>query len=272
MPVSLNDKVAIVTGGGGGIGGETALLLAERGACVAVVDIIEDNAERIVDQIRHAGGSAAAYCADIAQENGVKAMVAAAVRHFGGLDILVNNAALTAPDDIGPDMEVGIADMPTALWDRTMAVNLRGTMLCSKYAIAQMMARGGGSIVNLSSIGGLQARPTLSAYGVSKAAVNMLTQYIATGYGRMGIRCNAVAPGFTTTETGLVSLSDEDRRLRERHTVLGRFGEPRDVANMIAFLASDESRVITGQIVAVDAGVTIHLPWYADQLERGGIN
>ena len=272
MPVSLSNKVAIVTGGGGGIGGDTARLLAKCGAAVAVVDIIEDNAARVADEIRQAGGTAAAYRADLAQEEDVEAMVSAAARQFGRLDILVNNAALTAPGDIGPDMEVGIADMPTALWDRTMAVNLRGTMLCSKYAIAHMVKGGGGSIVNLSSIGGLQARPTLSAYGVSKAAVNMLTQYIATGYGRMGIRCNAVAPGFTVTETGLISLSDEDRRLRKRHTVLGRFGEPRDVANMIAFLASDEARVITGQVIAVDAGVTIHLPWYADQLERGGIN
>lgn len=272
MPVVLSNKVAIVTGGGGGIGGATARLLAECGAAVAVVDIVQDNADHVVREIEEAGGSAAAFRADIAHEDQVEAVVEAVTSRFGGLDILVNNAALTAADDIRPDMEVGIADMPIAVWDRTMAVNLRGTMLCSKHAIPQMIKRGGGSIVNLSSIGGLQARPTLSAYGVSKAAVNMLTQYIATGYGRDGIRCNAVAPGFTTTETGLIGLSDEDRRVRARHTVLGRFGEPRDVANMIAFLASDEARVITGQIVAVDAGVTIHLPWYADQLERGGTN
>lgn len=272
MPVILNDKVAIVTGGGGGIGGATARLLAQCGASVAVVDIVEDNARGVVDDIEAAGGTAAAYCADIAHEEQIEAMVEAVSSRFGGLDILVNNAAQTAQDDIRPDMEVGIADMSAAVWDRTMTVNLRGTMLCSKHAIPHMIRRGGGSIINLSSIGGLQARPTLSAYGVSKAAVNMLTQYIATGYGRDGIRCNAVAPGFTVTETGLIGLSDEDRRVRSRHTVLGRFGEPRDVADMIAFLASDEARIITGQIVAVDAGVTIHLPWYADQLERGGIN
>lgn len=272
MPVILNGKVAIVTGGGGGIGGATARRLAQCGAHVAVVDIIEDNAIRVAEEIADAGGRAAPFRADIADEEDIRAMIAGAVAHFGGLDILVNNAALTSPDDIGPDMAVGIADMPAAVWDRTMDVNLRGTMLCSKHAIPRMIERGGGTIVNLSSIGGLLARPTLAAYGVSKAAVNMLTQYIATGYGRDGIRCNAVAPGFTTTENGLVGLSDEDRRLRSRHTVLGRFGEPLDVANMIAFLASDEARVITGQVIAVDAGVTIHLPWYADQLDRGGTN
>lgn len=272
MPVVLGNKVAIVTGGGGGIGGVTSRLLAECGAAVAVIDIVMDSAERVVCEIQNAGGVAAAFRVDIADEDQVEAMVTEVVSRFGGLDVLVNNAALTAPDDIKPDMEVGIAEMSTAVWDRTMAVNLRGTMVCSKHAIPRMKGRGGGSIVNVSSIGGLQARPTLSAYGVSKAAVNMLSQYVATGYGRDGIRCNAVAPGFTPTETGLAGLSEEDRRVRARHTVLGRFGEPRDVANLIAFLASDEARAITGQIIAADAGVTIHLPWYADQLLRGGIN
>lgn len=272
MPVTLTDKIAIVTGGGGGIGGATARLLARCGARVAIVDIVHDNAREVVRDIEAEGGTAEFYCADIAHEDQIEAMVAAVSAQFGGVDILVNNAALTAKGDIAPDMEMGIADMSAAVWDKTMTVNLRGPMLCSKYAIPHMIRRGGGSIVNLSSIGGLQARPTLSAYGVSKAAVNMLSQYIATGYGRVGIRCNAVAPGFTVTETGLKGLSDEDRRVRARHTVLGRFGEPSDVAEMIAFLASDEARVITGQVIAVDAGVTIHLPWYADQLDRNGSN
>ncbi|MFQ3894807.1 SDR family NAD(P)-dependent oxidoreductase [Sphingobium sp. R-7] len=272
MPVILDRKIAVVTGGGGGIGGATARLLAKCGAAVAVVDIVRERADSVAQDIEAGGGRARAYQVDIADESQIQTMMSSVKHDFGGIDILVNNAALTAPDDIRPDMEVGIAEMSTAIWDRTMNVNVRGTMLCSKHAIPEMVARGGGAIVNLSSIGGLQARPTLAAYGISKAAINMLTQYIATGYGRQGVRCNTVAPGFTVTETGLVGLSDEDRAVRSRHTVLGRFGEPDDVANMIAFLVSDEARVITGQLVAVDAGVTIHLPWYADQLDRGGTN
>lgn len=272
MQAGVQDKIAIVTGGGGGIGGATAAHLAASGAQVAVVDLDLAKADSVAAEIRAVGGDAHGFAVDVAEEAQIEAMTAAVTARFGGVDILVNCAALTAFSHMQRDMECGIADMPADLWDLTMTVNLRGPMLCSKHALRSMIARGGGAIVNISSIGGIQARPTLAAYGVSKAAMHMLTQYIATGYGRSGVRCNTVAPGFTVTEIGLESLSDEDRHIRSRHTVLGRFGEPTDVASTIAYLASDQARAVTGQLVAVDAGVTIHLPWYADQLERGANN
>ncbi|MCZ4344165.1 SDR family oxidoreductase [Sphingomonadaceae bacterium G21617-S1] len=272
MGARLDGKVAIVTGGASGIGRATALLLAERGAAIAVADINADGARQVASEARAKGARASHYVTDITFENQIESMVAATVADLGGLDILVNNAALCGPAAIAPDAQISIDEMTVEIWDRTMDVNLRGTMLCSKHAIRHMLRQDGGAIVNISSIASLQARATLTAYGISKTAVNALTQHIATAFGKRGIRCNAVAPGFTATETGLTGLDDKEREMRLRHSLLDTVGRPEDIANMVAFLASDDARLVTGHVIPVDGGVTVHLPWFADQNDRSAIN
>lgn len=263
--MQLRGKVAVVTGAGGGIGGATSKLLASVGAAVLVADIDEAAAATVVEDIRAAGGAAAACCTDVADEGHAEAMIATALAEFGRLDILVNNAALVRPQDIAVDVRGSIDSMTGEMWDSAMAVNVRGPMFCSKHALKPMLGQGEGVIINVSSIASLQGRSTLTAYSVSKAALNALTRCIATAYGKRGIRCNAVLPGYVMTQMGRAALSEKERQGRLRHSVLAELGEATDVANMISFLASDQGRMVTGQLIPVDGGVTMHAPWFADE-------
>jgi len=272
MTGQLNGKVAIVTGGAGGIGRAICLLLAERGASVAVVDVAADRAHAIAQEIRAQGGKAVSYVTDVSSEDQIAAMVASTVADLGGVDILSNNAALLSPDALSKDTAVSIDQMTTQVWDATMAVNLRGTMLCCKYAIREMLKRGGGSIINTSSGAGHFGRVNMAAYGVSKGAVNTLTLYIATGYGKRGIRCNTVSPGFIVTPTAAAGAGEQGRTMRLRHCLTPYLGEPTDIARMVGFLASDDAKYITGQLINVDGGMGAHFPWYADQNDAEGRN
>jgi NAD(P)-dependent dehydrogenase (short-subunit alcohol dehydrogenase family) len=254
------DKVAVVTGAASGIGRATASLLAAGGAKVLVADIDAEGAAAVADDITGRGGTARAHRVDVADEAAVAGMVAATVDHFGRLDVLHNNAAALGRDVLGRDRD--IVDLDVEVWDRTMAVNARGVLLGCKHAIPRMLEGGGGVIVNTSSAAAWSAATTAAAYGASKAAVGALTAYVATMYGKQGIRCNAVAPGLVLTDGARARLSDHQRqRFLDAHLTPGAAG-PDDVARVVAFLASDEAAYMTGHTVVIDGGMFVHSPLY----------
>jgi NAD(P)-dependent dehydrogenase (short-subunit alcohol dehydrogenase family) len=262
-------RVAIVTGGGGGIGRATARRFAADGASVVVADISPDAANAAVEEIAGEGGTATAFIVDVTDEGSVKDMVAAATGSYGRLDVIHNNAA-----DIGrANDDLDLADLPVEVWDRRMAVNARGVMLGCKHAVAAMRRQGSGVIVNMASVSGLVGTTVNAAYGSSKAAVIGLTRYVATMYGRDGIRCVCVAPGMVLTPA--LQAAPERRLAQFGAERLLPWGlEPDDLAATVTWLASDEARGITGQTIVVDAGVTAHRPrpsmeaWHALLLEH----
>jgi NAD(P)-dependent dehydrogenase (short-subunit alcohol dehydrogenase family) len=253
----LDGKVAIVTGGGGGIGGATARALAREGAAVAVVDIDEGTAARVVADIAAAGGDSAALVADLSEEVQVISVIAATVERFGGLDILHNNAALTDSDFLSRD--TAVTELSLSVWERTLAVNLRSQMLTCKHAIPKMIERGGGSIINMSSGASLKGDRTRTSYGVSKAGVNALTMYAATSHGKQGIRVNTIVPGLIITDAVKAHLNDKILANLSKSTLTPYLGQPDDIADLVVFLASAESRYITGQMIAIDGGMSVHV-------------
>jgi NAD(P)-dependent dehydrogenase (short-subunit alcohol dehydrogenase family) len=253
----LEGKTAIVTGGGGGIGGATARALAREGASVAVVDIDGDRAAKVVVSIVEAGGTAISLQADLSEEAEVVTTVEATVAQLGRLDVLHNNAALTDSEFLSRDTKV--TDLALDVWERTMAVNLRSQMLTCKHAIPEMVRNGGGSIINMSSGASLKGDRTRTAYGVSKAGVNTLTMYVAAGHGKQGVRVNTIVPGLIITDAVRAHLSERMLAGLGRATLTPYVGEPDDVANLVVFLASDESRYITGQMIAIDGGMSAHV-------------
>jgi NAD(P)-dependent dehydrogenase (short-subunit alcohol dehydrogenase family) len=253
----LIGKVAMVTGGGGGIGGATSRALAREGASVLVVDIDGAAAERVVSGIGPSGGRALAHQADLSDEGQVRSTVAAAVAAFGRLDVLHNNAALTDSDFLRRD--TAVTDLELEVWDRTLAVNLRSQMLTCKYAVPVMVEGGGGSIVNMSSGASLKGDRTRTAYGVSKAGVNALSMYVATSHGKQGIRVNTIVPGLIITDAVRAHLSEKMLAGLGTAILTPHLGQPDDVADLVVFLASDESRYITGQMIPVDGGMSAHV-------------
>jgi NAD(P)-dependent dehydrogenase (short-subunit alcohol dehydrogenase family) len=265
----FSDKIAIVTGGGSGIGAATARLLAAEGAAVTVADIDEAAAGALVDEIRSAGGTARAQRADVADPEAAEAMVAGTVAAFGGLDILHNNAAVIDLNRVDQDL----VTMDLATWDRVLAVNLTGPMLGCRFAIPALLERGGGSIVNTASAAAFYGSDSLAAYGVSKAGIVSLTRSVATAYGEQGIRCNAVAPGVVVAHEVQDALGgpmgDRLRGITTSHLV-GRLGYPEEIAAAVAFLASDDAAFVTGEVLRVDGGFTAHSPTYATDRHPAG--
>jgi NAD(P)-dependent dehydrogenase (short-subunit alcohol dehydrogenase family) len=256
-------RVAIVTGGGGGVGRATALRLAADGARVTVTDIVADAASASADAVRAAGGEALAVAADVSDEAQVADVVAQTVGAFGRLDILHNNAAALGE---AHRRDRDVVDLAVDVWDTAMAVNARGVMLGCKHAVPAMRASEGGPggvIVNTASVSGLVGGDTNAAYGASKAAVVALTRYVATMYGPEGIRCNAVAPGLIMSEIAKQALSDHQMAERAAERLLPWPAEPEDIAGVVCWLASDEARGITGQTIVVDSGITAHRPHHA---------
>jgi NAD(P)-dependent dehydrogenase (short-subunit alcohol dehydrogenase family) len=253
----VDGKAAIVTGGAGGIGAATARALAREGASVAVVDIDESGADRVAEAIEAAGGTAIAFGADLSEESEVVSAVASAVTHFGRLDVLHNNAALTDSDFLSRDTKV--TELSVEVWERALAVNLRSQMLTCKHAIPEMVRHGGGSIINMSSGASLKGDRTRTAYSVSKAGVNTLTMYVATGHGRQGVRVNTIVPGLIITDAVRAHLTEAMLEGLGRATLTPYLGQPDDVANLVVFLASEESRYITGQMIAIDGGMSTHV-------------
>lgn len=249
--VSLDGKVAVVTGAGVGMGAATARLLAARGAKVVVSDINPDTAAATVAAIREAGGMAHAVRTDVADEAQVEALVAETVATFGRLDCAVNNAAITP--DVLPIHE---ADM--AVFDRVLNVDLRGVMLCMKYEIRQLLAQGsGGSIVNIGSVSSVRPQPNNAAYVAAKHGVIGLTKTGSLEYAGRNIRVNAVLPGAIDTPMlrgALETTGFTEEDFAPALSLFGRFGKPEEVAEASAWLCSDASSYVTGHSLAVEGG------------------
>lgn len=248
----LDGKVAIVTGGGSGIGQVTAKLFASEGGRVAVADIRGDQAASTAAAITALGGQATAITVDVTNEDQVHAMVERAVNTFGGLHVLVNNAGIF-PDDDG-----GVLDTPPSTWDFVMDVNLKGVWLGCRAAVPAMLASGGGSIVNVASFVALMGAATAQvAYTASKGGVLSFTRELAVEYARQGIRANSLCPGPIETPLLAELLADPGRRQRRLvHIPIGRFGRPEEIARAALFLASDEASFVTGSSMVVDGGIT----------------
>jgi NAD(P)-dependent dehydrogenase (short-subunit alcohol dehydrogenase family) len=256
----LDGKVALVTGAAGSIGSETALALAEQGARVVLTDLRAAELQAVTDRLEGQGYDVACKAGDITSEDDIRAVVEFAIQTFGGLDILDNNAGATGFSS----RDLDIPDMAVELWDQVQSINARGPMLFCKYAIPSMLERGGGSIVNISSGQSLSGDVSNFAYAASKAAMNALTRHLATGYSPQGIRVNAIAAGLIIQPGMEQRLPAHIQDIFLRHCLVPRLGTPRDIANMVVFLASDLSSYVTGQILAVDGGFTAHLPSVAD--------
>jgi NAD(P)-dependent dehydrogenase (short-subunit alcohol dehydrogenase family) len=271
MAELLLDRVALVTGAASGLGLATATRMIAEGARVALADI---DAPRAGAAARDLGDAAFAVEVDVSDEPSVQRMVEAVVDRFHTIDIVHNNAAALGLDVIGRD--VGVVDMDTTVWDRTMAVNLRGPMLVCKHAIPVMVRGGRGVIVNTSSLSGLLGEDNHLAYACSKAALLAFTRHVANMHGGDGIRCNAVAPGLMLTDAALERLSARQLKAFRAERLLEEASRPADVANLVVFLASDEAARITGQTYVIDAGTMAKRPraamhMWEQMLERGEV-
>jgi len=259
-------KVAIVTGAGihakhgYNIGGAIATVLAREGAKVVATEIAREKStvQRLAEQVRASGGDLLPLVLDQGDEQQIKSVIDKAVKTFGGIDIVCNNATAIFPED------TDLLGTSTELWDRTMQVNPRGAFLMSKYALPHMLGRGGGSIVNTSSGSGVFGDDIRIAYGASKGAINTLTKYIATQYGKQGIRCNAVMPGLTLSSHVKQIMPAEGIEVFEKHTLTPYLGDPMYIANLVLFLASDEACFVNAEIISVDGGLLAHQPYLAD--------
>lgn len=250
----MEGKTAIVTGGALGIGRATCALLAREGARVAIVDLLDEEGKDLADTIGRAGGTAAYWRADVARESDIRQVFQEIGLAFGRIDVLVNNAGISGASK--PTHELTEEE-----WDRVQAVNVKGVFFCTKHAIPWMLRAGGGSIVNLSSIYGLVGAPDAPPYHASKGAVRLMSKTDALLYARQGIRVNSVHPGFIWTpmvEKFLRAQGDVAKlrgALDALHPV-GRVGEPEEVAFGILYLASDESKFVTGSELVIDGGYT----------------
>jgi 3-oxoacyl-[acyl-carrier protein] reductase len=244
----LTDRVAVVTGSGQGIGRGIALELSKRGAAVVINDINMETAEKVVQEIIAAGGKAIAKQADVSTEDGANALIEAATAEYEKLDILVNNAGITR-DNL-------IIKMTPEEFDRVIGINLRSAWLCAKAAVRPMMRKRYGRIINMASVSGIMGQAGQTNYSASKAGLIGFTKALAREVGQRSITVNAVAPGFVLTDL----TKDLPKELVDSMMPmipLGKWAEIEDIANAVAFLASDEARMITGQVLAVDGGMAM---------------
>ncbi len=243
----LQNKVALITGAGNGIGKQTALTFSREGAKVVVADINEDAGRKVVDEILQSGGSATFEMVNVAETKDVVRMVENSVRTYGKIDILVNNAGIVA--------DARLVKMDLEQWQRVIDINLKGVFLCGQ-AVAKVMEtnESGGVILNASSVVGLYGNFGQSNYVATKAGVIGMTKTWARELGKKGIRVNAVAPGFIATDI-LQSIPEKVINMMVEKTPLGRMGKPQDIANAYLFLATDEASFITGAVLSVDGGI-----------------
>jgi NAD(P)-dependent dehydrogenase (short-subunit alcohol dehydrogenase family) len=248
----LDGKVALITGGASGMGMVASELFASEGAKVVLTDVADDAGEQVAQKIRADGGDATYVHSDVSSEADAKAMVDAAVGSYGGLTILYNNAGVMLADDGSVD------STDEAIWDTTLAVNVKGVAHGCKYGIPAMIESGGGSVINVASfVAWMGAATSQTAYTASKGAVLAMTREIAVEYARKGIRCNALCPGPIDTPLLTELLSDPARRQRRFvHIPMGRLGRAEELANAALFLASDDSSYMTGTSLIVDGGIT----------------
>lgn len=251
----LEGKVAIVTGGGSGIGRATSALFAKEGAKVVVGDIVREKGEETVDQIKGLGGDASSFVCDVSTSRGAQRLVTFCVTRYGRIDVLFNNAGITGT--------LPVTDTSEEKWDQVVAVNLKSVFLCSKYAIPHMIKGGGGAIVNTASTVGLVGSPNQASYCASKGGVLILTKAMALDHAKQKIRVNCICPGLTMTpmvEDWLAEYSEEERNkmlemLKGMHP-LGRYSQPEEMAYGVLYLASEEASFVTGVALPIDGGWT----------------
>ncbi len=245
----LDGKVALLSGGASDIGRATAVRLASEGAAVVVGDVSVDGATSVAEEVTASGGEALGLGCDVRREDSVADFVRAAIDAFGGVDCVDHNAAWSHPrlDSDATGVDLGV-------WDRTIEITTRGALLLARHAIPVMAERGGGSIVTISSGTSTIGESVRVAYGASKAALNQLTRHLAVRYGREGIRANAIAPGFILTATAAANVPDDVQQRLAEANPMRRLGTPDDIARVVAFLCSDASGYINGQVLHVDGG------------------
>lgn len=249
-PFDLTGKVAVITGSSRGIGRACAELLAKLGAKVVISSRKADACEVVADGIRKSGGDAHVIACNISRRNEVEQLVAGAVQHYGKIDILVCNAAVNP--HFGP-----LLDITDEAFDKIMNSNVKSNIWLCALAVPAMAARGTGSVVIISSIGGLRGSTVIGAYGVSKAADFALCRSLAGEWGPQGVRFNCIAPGLVKTDFAKALWEDEERLQRRcASTPLRRIGEPDEIAGAVAFLGSDASSFMTGQTIVIDGGAT----------------
>jgi 3-oxoacyl-[acyl-carrier protein] reductase len=258
MELGLKGRVAIITGGGRGIGEAICLAFAKEGTHVVVSDIDFENAKNVSEKIRSLGPKGIPVKTDVSRSDEAKKLIEVAIRDLGGPDILVNNAGISPKKEGGgPAMtwEIG-----TEEWDQVMGVNLKGTLFCSQEAIRHMLPKKAGAIVSIASIAGkapFEPMATGAHYDASKAAIINLTQRLASEVAEYGIRINAVAPGRIATPMAKFASKEWNQKMLAR-TPMGRFGTPEEIANLVVFLASDAASYITGETVNINGG------WFMD--------
>lgn len=246
---AFEGRVCVVTGGAGGIGSEIAKRFASQGASVAVLDRPGTACDTVVVGIREMGGVAVAVACDISDESSIREAAVVCQREIGLCDILVNNAAALQP--------VGLLDIDIRDWNRVMAVNLTGALLCAREFASQMGKKGAGAIVHVGSICGSQARPFSGPYSVSKAGLTMLSQLLALELAAFGIRSNVVSPGLVRTPLSEDMYNDPEVLKRRTELVpSGRIGTPGDIADVVLFLAGGHASYINGQEILVDGGLS----------------
>ena len=260
MTALMEEKVTVVAGGAGpGIGGSISRVAAREKSAVIVADLHGDRAKTVAEEIVEAGGRAVGMEIDLASAADIKTMIATAMETYGRVDLLAYNALSGRVREGDTD----VLSIDLEAWDHIFAINVRSAMLATREVLPHMIEQGHGSIVYVSSASGAAAEPVRPAYASSKAALNGLARAVATSYGKAGVRCNSVAPGFAPNPTYPKLLLD----MMGRHHLTPRLGRPDDIAEMVVFLGSDRAEFVTGQTIGVDGGLLAHQPHYADFLE-----
>jgi 3-oxoacyl-[acyl-carrier protein] reductase/2-deoxy-D-gluconate 3-dehydrogenase len=247
MATSRNRRAAVVTGAGRGLGSAVAVELAARGCAVALAGRMESSLQETAARIAAAGGQSISVVTDITKVEDVKALFAATVKAFGGVDVLVNNAGIAS--------QVKLADLTDDEWQRTFDTNVRGMFFCNREAARHFGTQGSGRAINVASVFGLLGRPGYSAYGASKGAIINFTRAAAAEWARFGAQMNAVAPGYFATDINAELQANEVALTKVlRRIPAHRMGRPEELANVVAYLALDAPDFLTGQIIAVDGG------------------
>ena len=251
--MKLEDKIVIITGAGSGIGAATAKLFGAHGAVVVVSDINLGAAQKIVDEIKKDGGKASAIKTDVTKFEEVESLIGAAVKEYGRLDVMVNNAG------IGGKHQNKTAEHTHDDWHNVIAVNQTGVFYCMQVALQQMTKQGYGTIVNVASLAGLKASGNNLSYSASKFAVVGMTKSAALEYGHKNIRINAVCPGYTHSALldQLLSAREDMADLLKRYIPMRRFGEADEIAEAIVWLAGENSKFVTGQTITIDGGTSL---------------